>query len=98
MSPRRKTLNKAVDDPLREKTKIPSKEVGETCLPLPPKETPSASTQNNTQKETMKEDEKVVYEDYIFKLIDHYICKPMDRGFEDVIQCQRNFQEIHLRG
>ena len=46
----------------------------------------------------VKKDEEEVDEDYIFKFIGHYICKPIERGFEDVIQCQSNLQKMHLQG
>uniref|UniRef100_A0A9I9EID2 Uncharacterized protein n=1 Tax=Cucumis melo TaxID=3656 RepID=A0A9I9EID2_CUCME len=26
-----------------------------------------------------------------------FICKPLENGMEDIIQCQRNLQEIHLQ-
>ncbi|KAA0049656.1 hypothetical protein E5676_scaffold368G00010 [Cucumis melo var. makuwa] len=44
----------------------------------------------------MKEEEEVdAY--YVFKFIDKFICKPLERGFEDTFQCQSNLQEMQLR-
>ena len=29
--------------------------------------------------------------------MDEFICKPLERGFEDMFQCQRNLQEMQLQ-
>lgn len=45
-------------------------------------------------RETNKD---TVAKDYLFKFMDHHICKPMKKGFEDLIQCQSNTQEMQLQ-
>lgn len=65
-------------------------------LPSPPKQVVKASTQNTRMKEVVREDEEEVDENYNLKFIDDYVCKPMNNGFEDVIQCKSNLQEMHL--
>ena len=47
-------------------------------------------------KEVMREEEEGVNEDYIFKFLDHYVYKPMEKGFEGAIQCQSNLHETQL--
>ena len=37
----------------------------------------------------MKGKEDEVGEDYVFKFIVQYVCNPMKKGFEDIIQYQR---------
>lgn len=80
-------LEKVVDDPLQEGKQTTPKKVGETSLPSPPKQTPKVLTQNAKQKKAMREVEEEVDEDYIYKFIDHYVYKTMERGFKDAIQC-----------
>ena len=48
-----------------------------TCLPSLPKTTIETSKQKDKMKKLVREDEEGVYEDYIFKFLDHYVCKPM---------------------
>ena len=43
------------------------------------------------------EEEEEVDEDYIINFMDHYIRKPMEKGIKDIIKCQSNLQEMHLR-
>ena len=45
----------------------------------------------------MREDVYADDEDYTLKFFDDYVCKPMSSGFEDEIQCQSNFQEMHFQ-
>uniref|UniRef100_A0A9I9E7V8 Uncharacterized protein n=1 Tax=Cucumis melo TaxID=3656 RepID=A0A9I9E7V8_CUCME len=44
----------------------------------------------------MRGEEDEVDEDYIFKFMDNFICKPLENEIEDIIQFQSNLQEIHL--
>lgn len=37
-----------------------------------------------------------VDEDYILKFMDEGICKPMEKAFEDMIQCQHVLQETQF--
>ncbi|KAA0054903.1 hypothetical protein E5676_scaffold1163G00070 [Cucumis melo var. makuwa] len=97
VSLRREALEKEVDDRFQKKKEMTSKVDGKASLPLLPKGTPKALTQNFKQKEMVIEYEEEYYEDYVFKFLDHYVCKLMERGFENVIQCQRTLQEMHLR-
>ncbi|KGN49653.1 hypothetical protein Csa_018510 [Cucumis sativus] len=48
-------------------------------------------------KEAVREDVYADDEDYTLKFFDDYVCKPMSSGFEDEIQCQSNFQEMHFQ-
>ncbi|KAE8645993.1 hypothetical protein Csa_015499, partial [Cucumis sativus] len=43
-----------------------------TCLPSLPKTTTETSKQKDKMKKLVREDEEGVYEDYIFKFLDHY--------------------------
>lgn len=87
LSPRREVLDKEVDDPLQKGKQTTHKEVGATSLPSSPRQTPKASMQNAKQKEAVREDKDNVDEEYIFKFIDNFVCKLMERRFEDVTQC-----------
>ncbi|KAA0038296.1 hypothetical protein E6C27_scaffold270G001610 [Cucumis melo var. makuwa] len=86
-SPRKEVLEKVVDDPLLKGKGITSKIASETHPPSPPKET---SKQHDTAKESDDKDE-------YFKFIENNFGKPMRDGFEDMFQCQANFQESQLR-
>lgn len=95
MSPSKEVLEKAVDDPLQKGKETTSEAAGKTSLPLLPKQTREPATQNAKQKEMIRDDEDG--EDYVFKFINDYICKPMGNGFEVVFQWQSNLQEMQLR-
>ena len=49
------------------------------------------------RKEAIRGNEEEVNKDYIFIFMDEFICKPMKNQIEDIIQCQRNLQEMHLQ-
>ena len=50
-----------------------------------------------TQIPTIRRGQDKVDEDYIFKFMDNFICKPLKSGIEDIIQCQSNLQDMYLR-
>ena len=49
------------------------------------------------RKEAIRGNEEEVNKDYIFIFMDEFIRKPMKNQIEDIIQCQRNLQEMHLQ-
>ena len=94
---RNKVLEELIDDPLQKEKETVSKEVGETNLPSLPIKIVEAAVQNDKSKEALKEkNHEVVDKDYIFYFINHHVCKPMENGFEDMIQWQSNLQEMQL--
>ncbi|KAA0062630.1 hypothetical protein E6C27_scaffold79G001410 [Cucumis melo var. makuwa] len=88
-------LKEIVDDPLQgEKEELPE-DVSEKSLPSPPKPILEVVVRLEKLKEAMKEEEEVDA-NYVFKFMDEFICKPLERGFEDIFQCQSNLQEMQL--
>lgn len=92
--PKRKEVQKeAIDDPFQGERNNPWEDV-EKSLPSPPKSTTETFIRTYKLKEAEREDEKEVDEYFIFKFMDHYICMPVEKGFEDVIKCQSNHKEM----
>ncbi|KAA0051346.1 hypothetical protein E5676_scaffold419G00410 [Cucumis melo var. makuwa] len=87
LSPKRKEiLKEVIHDPLYGEKEILLNKVGKKSLPSPSKSTLKASTRKDKLKKSVrKKEEEEVDGDYIFKFMNHYIYKPMDKGFEDVI-------------
>ena len=92
----KEVLKETIDNPLQGETEVFPKDADERSLPSPPKSIPKASTRLDKLKKVVREEE--VDANYFFKFMDDYICKPLERGFEDIVQCQSNLQEIQMQG
>ncbi|TYJ96034.1 hypothetical protein E5676_scaffold2612G00500 [Cucumis melo var. makuwa] len=81
----KEVLKETIDNPLQGETEVFPKDADERSLPSPPKSIPKASTRLDKLKKVVREEE--VDANYFFKFMDDYICKPLERGFEDIVQC-----------
>lgn len=75
-------LEEAVNDPFQREKVIASELDGETCIPSSPKTTIETPELKDTMTEDVRKDEEEVDENYVFKLVDHYVCKPMEKGLK----------------
>lgn len=73
-----------VNDSLQREEETNPGRCRDTSSPLP-KQTAKTCSQNIKLKEAVREDEEEVDDDYLFKFLDHYVCKPMKKEFEDII-------------
>lgn len=80
MSKSKEVLEKKIDNPLQKEKETTFEVAGEISLPLRPKQTPGPTPHNAKQKEATKNDKDD--EDYVFKFIDDYICKPLERNLK----------------
>ncbi|TYK02157.1 hypothetical protein E5676_scaffold388G00470 [Cucumis melo var. makuwa] len=72
-----------IDDPIQEEKEKLLEDVGEKSLPSPPKSIPEVVTWLDKLKEVVRE-EKEVDMDYVVQFMDEFICKPLEKGFEDI--------------
>ncbi|KAA0054482.1 hypothetical protein E6C27_scaffold24G002610 [Cucumis melo var. makuwa] len=80
VSKSKEVLEKKIDNPLQKEKETTFEVAGEISLPLRPKQTPGPTPHNAKQKEATKNDKDD--EDYVFKFIDDYICKPLERNLK----------------
>ncbi|KAA0032726.1 drebrin-like [Cucumis melo var. makuwa] len=93
----RKVFHESFSDPtafMDDAYKESEERAPKKSLPSPPKSTTETFIRTYKLKEAEREDEKEVDEYFIFKFMDHYICMPVEKGFEDVIKCQSNHKEM----
>lgn len=92
----KKVQNEVINDTLQGVKEIIPEEVGEKSYPSPSKSTIKTSMWKDKLKKATREDEEETDQGYILKFMDHYICKQMEKGFEDIVQWQSNLQEMQL--
>ena len=88
MKNKREVLEETINDPLERRKEQLLEDVGEKSLPSQPRQFSKVAMPLEKLKEVMREDEEVDV-DYVFKFMDEFIRKPLERGFEDMFQCRK---------
>lgn len=79
----KEVFEETINDPLQGEKEYLPKDAREKSLPLPRRSIPEALKGLEKSKEAMREEEEADA-DYVFKFMDEFICKPLERGFEEI--------------